>query len=67
MEEIRNLATFLVADGCDWLTGQTIALDGAGYLAGSGMYFALRDWTDADWERARGMIKARNEQDRAGR
>jgi NAD(P)-dependent dehydrogenase (short-subunit alcohol dehydrogenase family) len=67
MEEIRNLATFLVADGCEWLTGQTIALDGAAYLAGSGGFFDLRDWSDADWQRARDMIKARNEQDRAGR
>ena len=67
MAEIRNLATFLVADGCEWLTGQTIALDGAAYLAGSGSFFDLRAWSDADWERARAMIKARNEQDRAGR
>jgi NAD(P)-dependent dehydrogenase (short-subunit alcohol dehydrogenase family) len=67
MEEIRNLATFLVADGCDWLTGQTIALDGAGYLAGVGSFHDLRSWTDADWLRAREMIKARNEQDRAQR
>jgi NAD(P)-dependent dehydrogenase (short-subunit alcohol dehydrogenase family) len=67
MEEIRNLATFLVADGCEWLTGQTIALDGAAYLAGSGGFFDLRDWSDAEWQRAREMIKARNDQDRAGR
>ena len=25
MEELQNLATFLMADGCDWLTGETIA------------------------------------------
>jgi NAD(P)-dependent dehydrogenase (short-subunit alcohol dehydrogenase family) len=67
MDELRNLATFLVADGCDWLTGQTIALDGAAYLAGSGGFFDLREWSDADWQRARDMIKARNEQDRAQR
>ncbi len=67
MEELRNLATFLVADGCDWLTGQTIALDGAAHLAGTGTFFDLRDWTDEDWARARAMIKARNDQDRAGR
>jgi NAD(P)-dependent dehydrogenase (short-subunit alcohol dehydrogenase family) len=67
MEEIRNLATFLVADGCDWLTGQTIALDGAAYLAGSGGFFDLREWSDADWQRARDRIKARNDQDRAQR
>jgi hypothetical protein len=26
--ELQNLATFLLADGCKWLTGQTITLDG---------------------------------------
>jgi hypothetical protein len=67
MEEIRNLATFLVADGCDWLTGQTIALDGAAHLAGVGGFFDLRSWSDADWQRARDMIKARNDRDRAQR
>jgi NAD(P)-dependent dehydrogenase (short-subunit alcohol dehydrogenase family) len=67
MQELRNLATFLVADGCEWLTGQTIALDGAAYLAGAGGFFDLRAWSDADWQRAREMIKARNDQDRAGR
>jgi NAD(P)-dependent dehydrogenase (short-subunit alcohol dehydrogenase family) len=67
MDELRNLATFLVADGCDWLTGQTIALDGAAHLAGTGTFFDLREWTDDDWQRARDMIRARNEQDRAGR
>ena len=33
MEELQNLAAFLMADGCEWLTGETIAIDGAGYLA----------------------------------
>ena len=33
MPELQNLATFLMADGCEWLTGETIAVDGAGYLA----------------------------------
>jgi NAD(P)-dependent dehydrogenase (short-subunit alcohol dehydrogenase family) len=69
MEELQNLATFLMADGCEWLTGETIAVDGAGYLAtGSGAYFTeLDQLSDADWERMRSMIKAQNEKDRAGR
>ena len=33
MSELQNLAAFLMADGCEWLTGETIAIDGAGYLA----------------------------------
>ena len=32
MNELQNLATFLMADGCDFLTGQTIAIDGAQYF-----------------------------------
>jgi len=69
MEELQNLATFLMADGCEWLTGETIAIDGGGYLAtGSGGYFTELDkLSDADWEKMRAMIKAQNEKDRAGR
>jgi NAD(P)-dependent dehydrogenase (short-subunit alcohol dehydrogenase family) len=69
MSELQNLATFLMADGCEWLTGETIAVDGGGYLAtGSGGYFTELDkLSDADWEKMRAMIKAQNEKDRAGR
>ena len=69
MEELQNLATFLMADGCEWLTGETIAIDGAGYLAtGSGAYFTELDkLSDADWEKMRAMIKAQNDKDRAAR
>jgi hypothetical protein len=69
MEELQNLATFLMADGCEWLTGECVAIDGAGYLAsGSGAYFTQLDkLSDADWEKMRAMIKAQNDRDRAGR
>jgi hypothetical protein len=69
MEELQNLATFLMADGCEWLTGETIAIDGAGYQAtgAAGYYMNLDKLSDADWERMRAMIKAQNEKDRAER
>ncbi len=69
MEELQNLATFLMADGCEWLTGETIAVDGGGYLAtGSGGYFLQLDKLgDAEWDKMRAMIKAQNDKDRAGR
>ena len=69
MEELQNLAAFLMAEGCEWLTGETITLDGAGSLAtGAGGYFTEFDaLTDADWARMRAMIKAQNDKDRAGR
>ncbi len=28
MEELQNVATFLISGGCDWITGETIAMDG---------------------------------------
>jgi len=67
MPELQNLATFLMADGCEWLTGETIAVDGGGYLANGASFTELDRFSDADWERVRAMIKAQNEKDRAGR
>jgi NAD(P)-dependent dehydrogenase (short-subunit alcohol dehydrogenase family) len=67
MPELQNLAAFLMADGCDWLTGETIAIDGAGWLANGGNFSELDKLSDADWERMRAMIKAQNDKDRVGR
>ena len=67
MAELQNLATFLMSGGCDWLNGQTIAMDGAQALATGGNFYALRDWTDKEWTAARDSIKALNEKDRAAR
>jgi NAD(P)-dependent dehydrogenase (short-subunit alcohol dehydrogenase family) len=67
MEELTNLATFLMADGCDYLTGQTIAIDGAQYQATGGNFSRMASLTDADWESIRGLIKGANEKDKAKR
>ena len=66
-DELANLATFLMSDGCQWLTGQTIALDGAGHLQNSGGFHHLFGWGDAEWRQARDLIKAQNEKDKAAR
>ena len=67
MSELQNLATFLMADGCEWLTGETIAIDGGGYLATGAYFTELDKMSDADWAKARELIKAQNDRDRAGR
>src|SRR5436190_5167393 len=67
MEELQNLATFLLSDGCEWLTGQTIAMDGAHALATGGNFYDLREWGDAEWKAARAAIQKVNEQDKAAR
>ena len=67
MHELQNLAAFLMADGCEWLTGQTIAIDGGGWLANGASFTELSAWSDADWEKAREAIKAQNEKDKQQR
>ena len=67
MEELQNLAVFLISGGCDWINGETIAMDGGQALATGGNFYELRDWSDADWTKARDSIKAQNEKDRAAR
>ena len=67
MEELGNLAIFLMSDGCDYLTGQTIAIDGGEYLTGGTFYRALSSLKDEDWEAIKSSIKATNEKDKAKR
>jgi len=67
MSELQNLATFLISGGCDWINGETIAMDGAQALAMGGNFYQLRDWSDADWKAARDAIVAQNEKDKAKR
>ncbi len=66
MSELQYLAAFLLAPGqCDWLTGQTIAMDGGNALATGGNFYELREWSDAQWQAARERIEAQNRKDKA--
>jgi NAD(P)-dependent dehydrogenase (short-subunit alcohol dehydrogenase family) len=68
MSELQNLAAFLMAPGqCDWLTGQSIMMDGGSALATGGNFYELRSWSDDDWRIARERIEAQNAKDRAAR
>jgi len=67
MPELANLATFLMADGCDYLTGEVIALDGAQWLSGGGTFSGLSRLSDSDWEQIRNMIRNSNDKDKASR
>jgi NAD(P)-dependent dehydrogenase (short-subunit alcohol dehydrogenase family) len=67
MHELQNLATFLMADGCEWLTGQTLTIDGANSLATGGNFYHFKDWADEDWKQARDSIRELNDRDRAVR
>ncbi len=50
IDELANLMMFLLSDACDYLTGQTIAMDGGQMLAGPGTFAGLTSLTDADWQ-----------------
>jgi NAD(P)-dependent dehydrogenase (short-subunit alcohol dehydrogenase family) len=67
MSELQNLATFLLAPGCEWLNGEMITVDGAQHLVSAGGFYDLREWNDEQWRTARDAIQATNERDRAAR
>jgi NAD(P)-dependent dehydrogenase (short-subunit alcohol dehydrogenase family) len=67
MSELANLAVFLMSDGCDYLTGQTIAIDGAMHLSSGGNFAALSRLTDSDWDNIRNQIRGANDKDKAQR
>ena len=68
MHELANLAVFLMGPGADWVNGQTIAIDGAGYQATGGTFYtALKDLGDEQWDAMRAMIKGTNAKDKADR
>jgi NAD(P)-dependent dehydrogenase (short-subunit alcohol dehydrogenase family) len=67
MSELQNVAAFLMADGCEWLTGQTLTIDGANSLATGGNFYHFKDWSDEDWALARETIREQNDRDRLAR
>ena len=64
MNELTNLVSFLLADGCQWLTGETIAIDGAYHLAQGAYFTHYMDWDDDKWKDARDRIKVQTEMDK---
>lgn len=67
IEELANLTMFLLSDACDYLTGQTIAMDGGQMLAGPGTFAGLTGLTDADWQQVKETSKAASESSKAQR
>lgn len=65
MSELQNLAVFLMADGVEWLTGETIAIDGAGHYQNGASFTDLAELTDEQWAAMREAIRRKDESDRA--
>ncbi|MBT2301912.1 SDR family oxidoreductase [Variovorax paradoxus] len=67
MHELCNLLTFLQADGCEYLTGQNIAIDGGHHLAAPSTFAALGKLTPEDWAEAKALVRGRAENEKAQR
>lgn len=67
IKELQNLIIFLLSDGCDFITGQTIAIDGGQHLAGPSTFADLTALTDEQWQSAREKIQQSSERDKANR
>lgn len=64
VDELQNLATFLVSDSCAWLTGQIVMLDGAHHLAHGSVYSPLLKLTDEEWSAVSSEIRAHDKADK---
>lgn len=67
MFELANLATFLMADGCDYLSGEVIAIDGAAHLAGGANFSYLLTRSEEEWQELRETIRAVDAKDKEKR
>ena len=67
MPELCNLLTFLQADGCEYLTGANIPIDGGHPLASPSTFAALGKLTKEDWAEAKTLVRGKAEQEKAQR
>lgn len=67
MHELCNLMLFLQADGCEYLTGHNIAIDGGHHLAAPSTFAEMGKMTPEDWAEAKAVVRAKAEQEKAQR
>ena len=67
IQELQNLIIFLLSDGCDYLTGQTIAIDGGQHLAGPSTFADLSALSDEQWRSAREAIQHSTQREKTQR
>jgi NAD(P)-dependent dehydrogenase (short-subunit alcohol dehydrogenase family) len=55
--ELADLASYLVADGSGYVTGEVVTIDGGEWLGGAGQFNLLSELTDAEWAEWRAKTK----------
>lgn len=53
IEELANLMILLLGDGCDYITGETICIDGGHHLAAPSTFAGLTKLSDEAWRKIR--------------
>ena len=53
--ELANLAAYLIADEAGYMSGETVAIDGAAHLRTSGAEDLL-EWSEEDWRAHRARL-----------
>jgi NAD(P)-dependent dehydrogenase (short-subunit alcohol dehydrogenase family) len=62
VEELANLAAFLVSDGSGYINGEVVRMDGGEFLQGAGEFSALgRMLKDEDWEAMKPRKRSKDE------
>ena len=67
MDELRNLMIFLMSDGCSYITGDTISIDGGHHLAPPSTFAGLAKLSADDWKRVRETIQASTRKEKQAR
>ena len=67
IEELANLMILLLSDGCDYITGETICIDGGHHLAAPSTFAGLTKMSDEAWRKAREESQAATARSKAER
>jgi NAD(P)-dependent dehydrogenase (short-subunit alcohol dehydrogenase family) len=67
MDELRHLMIFLMSDGCSYITGDTISIDGGHHLAAPSTFAGLSKLSKEEWQRAREAIQESSRKEKASR
>lgn len=67
ISELGNLVLLLQSDGCDYITGETIAIDGAHHLAAPSTFVGLNKLSDDQWAEIKEKAKSASDKSKAQR
>lgn len=67
IQELANLMILLLGDGCDYITGETICIDGGHHLAAPSTFAGLNKLSDESWRKIREASQAATAMSKAQR